>query len=492
MKKKITILHANDIHGQLHFQAGSDFTIRGGISLLSGYVKKVRSEGPTFFGICGDILQEDIWGSDYKGTNTVELINYVAPDAISLGNHELDYGLAHLLVFKECIHTVTLCANMEVAQFHQMLFKSSIVKDVGGVKILFIGVIPKSFFNKIFSDEFFRNMLAYRETYTAIREEIAAHKEEHIDLVVLMSHFGMEGDQILAEQMPEDIHVDLILGGHSHIEMNEAEVVNGILIAQSSYGTTHIGRFDLEVDTDRGGVVQWNWQRVEINDTQCDFDLGIDELADKIVFHKKAPRLNILACQFERTLENHSRLFETELGDLVADCFADIYGADLVILQSGSLRRKDCGPLVYEKDLRELYPFDDRFLIVQLTGKEIKDAFAYLFSLKPDGSCMNGTFQYSRGFRLRADAEDYKHKGCRVMELTLNGKEFVDDQKYAVGITANCSESFLRYFGFALDKARLLTVSLSTFGDLSGYLLRKTDVLPTPQKGRFFLDNFEG
>ncbi|MBR0460179.1 MAG: bifunctional metallophosphatase/5'-nucleotidase [Victivallales bacterium] len=492
MKKRITFLHANDIHGQLHFKASKDFTIHGGISLLSGYVKKVRMEGPTFFGICGDMLQEDIWGSDYKGTNTVELINYISPDLISLGNHELDYGLAHLLVFKACIHTLILCANIEVTQFHEMLFLPSLVKDIGGVKVLFIGVIPLPFFKKVLSDEFFRHMLTYRETYDAIRTEIAVHQNEHIDLVVLMSHYGIEGDRVLAQEMPEDIHIDLILGGHSHIEMDEAEVVNGIPIAQSSYGTTHIGRFELEVDTEKGGLSDWSWRRVELTEAESDFDLGVDELADKIVFHTKPKRENAFICQFEKTFGNHSRLFETELGDLVSDCFAQIYGTELVILQSGSLRRNECGPKVLEKELRELYPFDDRFVTVMLTGREIKDGFDYLFSLKPDGSCMNGTFQYSKGFRLRADAEDYHHKGCRVLELTLNGKEFEDDRKYRVGLTLNCADNFPRYFGFVIAKERRRTVSLSTFGDLSGFLIRYPKVISPPEMGRFFLDNFEG
>ena len=276
MNKEITILHANDIHGQLNFTVGKDLTVQGGISLLSGYVKKVRAETPVFFGICGDVLQEDVWGSDYKGTNTVELINYLKPDAISLGNHEMDYGLEHLLIFNSCIRSSVLCANIMVAPLAQVLFKPSKVYEVNGVRMLMIGVIPQAFLNKILSDEFCRNMLSYKDSYTAIREEIAAHAAEEIDLVVLMSHYGIEGDRELAANMPEDIHVDLILGGHTHIDMDEAEVVNGIPIAQSSYGTTHIGRFDLMVDTERKRITEWSWERVALTEELCDYDYGVD------------------------------------------------------------------------------------------------------------------------------------------------------------------------------------------------------------------------
>ena len=46
----------------------------------------------------------------------------------------------------------------------------------------------------------------------------------------------------------------------------------------------------------------------------------------------------------------------------------------------------------------------EKALDFELTGSEIKHSFQYLFSLKPDGSVMGGTFQYSRGFFLHVDA----------------------------------------------------------------------------------------
>lgn len=492
MKKEITILHANDIHGQLNFTVNKDLEVQGGISLLSGYVKKVRQEREVFFGICGDILQEDISGSDYKGTNTVELINYIKPDAISLGNHELDYGLAHLLIFKECVGSHVLCANMIVSSMNQMLFKPSMVYEINGVRMLLIGVIPKAFFNRIMSDEFCRNMLDYKDTYDAVRDEIKAHEAEHIDLVVLMSHYGIEGDRTLAQEMPPDIHVDLILGGHTHIDMDGAEVVNGIPIAQSSYGTTHIGRFDLVVDTERGGITEWNWKRIPLTESVCSFDYGVDDLADRVVFHKKPNRDNSVICEFEKMYEHKSRLFESDLGNIIADAFADIFPVDFVILQSGSLRRAECGPVVTEKEFKELYPFDDRYIVVDLTGKEIKDAFEYLFSLKPDGSVMNGTFQYSRGFRLVADGTDCWNRGCRVESLTLNGKEFVDDGIYRVGMTKNCAAGFFRYFSLVLAPERQKVVSLSSYNALATYFLSHEGKIAAPEKGRFFLNHFEG
>jgi len=491
--KELTILHINDLHGQHQFTVGNDMIIRGGISLTSGYIRKVReTEKAVFLGICGDVLQEDILGSDYKGTNTVNLINHLNPDAASLGSHEMDYGLAHLLTFTNCINAPTLCANIMIGCLSISLFKPSMVFETDGIRILLIGVIPKAFLNKIMSDEFCQSMVEYRETYQAIREEIDKHKHEHIDLVVLMSHYGIEGDRKLAENMPEDIHADIILGGHSHIDMDEAETVNNIVIAQSSYGTGFIGRFDLKIDCEEKKLLSWTWKRVELSEKNAEFDSRIDELADTIVFRKKKVSADCVLCEFDKKYEHKSRLYETDIGNIIADAFLDMYSPDMVILQSGSIRLPECGTVVTEKVFKQLYPFDDKYLIVELRGKEIKDSFDYLFSLKPDGSVMNGTFQYSRGFCLEADAEDCWNKGCRVTKLTLNGKEFEDEKIYRVGMTKNCADSSLKYFGLNIDSDRKSIVSFSSYSDLARWFMMYQGKITAPEKGRFIFYNFEG
>ena len=488
-RKRITLLHANDLHGQLSFTVGKDLKLYGGISMLADYVAKSREAGPTFFGICGDILQEDVWGSDYKGTNTVSLIRVLHPDALSLGNHELDYGLSHLMIFKECIKAPVLCTNIMLKKLDMPLFEPSLICEVGGVRLLLVGIIPKEFFGKIISDPFCRDMLEYRESYDGIREEIARN-EGKFDLVVIMSHYGLKGDEDFLNGLPEDLPVSLLLGGHSHVNMNEAEVIRGIPMAQSSYGTTHVGRFDLEVDLERKCITDWSWQRVDISEDNCGSNREVDELADKVVFQRKKENKSDALARFEKKYEHKSRLYETDLGKIVADAFKDCYPVDFVILQTGSLRSKECGPEVTEKDLRKLYPFDDLFLRIHMTGKQIREAFEYLFTLKPDGSVMNGTFVFSKGFRLEADFEDCWNKGCRILDLRLNGRELEEDRTYRVGVTGNCWKSFPKYFGME-PPADPKTLSLSTFYDLAKWMMTREGAISAPEDQRFVIQNFE-
>ena len=484
--KKLTILHANDFHGQISFKIEKDYALVGGISLLSSYIKKVRNEEKSVFcAICGDILQDNIQNACTKGINTVKLLNLIMSDALSLGNHEMEYGLAHLLIFKECIRTPILCANLLVQPLDKPLFEPSRVFDLNGVKILAIGVIPGHFMNGMMADEFCSTMLTYKDTYDAIRTEIRKHKNEQIDLTVIMSHYGIEGDRLLAESMPEDIKVDVILGGHSHIRMSKEEIINGTLVVQSDYGMTYIGRLDLDLDAEKGGIVGYQWELVELNDSLCDFDSEADSYVDHVLYDRNMMKDDCSICEFAECYEHKSRVMETELGDLIADAFLDIYNPDFVILQSGSLRMKSCGPNVTLETLKKLYPYDDSFVNVSLTGKELRQAFTYLFSLKPDGSIMNGTFQYSRGFRLISDMENYRERGGSLEYMALNGEEIQDERTYTVGMTKNCFHKFKRYFGFVLSEERAKLVSFSTFSDLAKWMITQNEKITVRNKGRF-------
>ena len=52
--------------------------------------------------------------SEYKGLSTIELMNYLAPDVVSLGNHEVDYGIAHLLFLEKCAKFPIINADLYI------------------------------------------------------------------------------------------------------------------------------------------------------------------------------------------------------------------------------------------------------------------------------------------------------------------------------------------------------------------------------------------
>jgi 5'-nucleotidase len=102
-RKKFTILHSNDIHGDFlsELQTGKG-KLLGGLPLLSGYINKVREEEENvLYLVSGDMVQGSLIDAEYKGISTMEIMNYLSPDVVSLGNHEFDYGLPHLLFWRK-------------------------------------------------------------------------------------------------------------------------------------------------------------------------------------------------------------------------------------------------------------------------------------------------------------------------------------------------------------------------------------------------------
>ena len=115
--KKFTILHSNDMHGDFlsEISSGSSTSkkeLLGGLALLSGYINKVRAEEENvLYVISGDMLQGSLIDTEYKGISTMEIMNYLAPDVVALGNHEFDYGLPHLLFLEKMANFPIVNAN---------------------------------------------------------------------------------------------------------------------------------------------------------------------------------------------------------------------------------------------------------------------------------------------------------------------------------------------------------------------------------------------
>jgi len=112
--RKFTILHSNDMHGDfLAEQAAGSGALIGGLPLLSGYINKVRAEEENvLYVISGDMVQGSIIDSDFRGTSTMQIMNYLAPDVVALGNHEVDYGLPHLLFLEKIVNFPIVNANL--------------------------------------------------------------------------------------------------------------------------------------------------------------------------------------------------------------------------------------------------------------------------------------------------------------------------------------------------------------------------------------------
>ena len=96
--KKLTILHSNDLHGDFLAER-IDEKLISGVSMLSGYVGKVRREEKnTIYCIAGDMFRGSVIDSEFRGISTIEIMNMLSPDVVTIGNPRNRKGCGRFVV----------------------------------------------------------------------------------------------------------------------------------------------------------------------------------------------------------------------------------------------------------------------------------------------------------------------------------------------------------------------------------------------------------
>lgn len=427
--KKITILHSNDMHGDFlsEVQKGGGKLI-GGLSLLSGYINKVRQEEENvLYVVSGDMVQGSLIDSEYKGISTIEITNYLAPDMVTLGNHEFDYGLPHLLFLEKMANFPIVNANLYIKKYHKRLMRPYAILKKAGLKILFTGIITEKVMDSIKQDDLISSFINLEEASEEVGKICNAYKVDDIDLTILLTHIGFESDIKLAKMLKPEWGVDMILGGHSHTILEKPELANGVLIAQAGVGSDQIGRFDIAIDEKTNSIVDYQWQLIPINEDLAKPDKNVEKFINS--FKGKVDRkYQALICKTTQTLTHPQREIETSLGNLIADAFAYTSECDVMLVGSGSIRIKKMGPLVTLKDLLTCFPYDDSLSRFQITGKQLKKIFSHIMRIENrdgEGEC----YQVNQG--IAAIYDDKKH---RLISLKVKNKLVSDEKKYTLCI----------------------------------------------------------
>jgi 5'-nucleotidase/UDP-sugar diphosphatase len=465
--KKFTILHSNDMHGDFlsEVQEGKGELI-GGLALLSGYINQVRREEENvLYVISGDMVQGSLIDSEYKGISTMEIMNYLAPDVVSLGNHEFDYGLPHLLFLEKMANFPIVNANLYIKKYYKRLMQPYLIIKKAGFDIMFTGIITEKVMDSISQDKLIGSFVSLEEASAEVGKITDAYKNDDIDLTILLTHIGHESDIKLAEMLKPEWGVDMIIGGHSHTILQEPAKVNNVLIAQAGVGTNQVGRFDIVVDDDTNSIVEYKWQLIEINNQLAEPD---QELLKYIETYKKEVdrKFNTLISKLANKLTHPAREIETTLGNFLADAFAQIAECDIMLVGSGSIRVKELGPLVTLGDLTACFPYDDSLTRFSVSGQMLKKIFSHMQPANRDGE--GECYQVSAGV-----AAVYNDTEKKLESLSFQGKPVEDASNYRICLQGyhvsqaetylNVSEAELRATGQAK------VVSTSAKGVLEEY-----------------------
>lgn len=458
--KKFTILHSNDMHGDFlaEIKEGKKELI-GGISLLSGYINKVRREEENvLYVVADDMLQGSLIDSEWKGLSTIETMNWLSPDVVTLGNHEIDYGLPHLLFLEKVANFPIVNANLYIKKNNKRLMRPYIIIKKAGFDILFTGIITEKIIDAIKQDQLIGTFVDLSEGSAEVGKICNAYKNDDIDLTIILTHIGYESDIELTKLLKPEWGVDMIIGGHSHTILAKPAKVNNVLIAQAGVGTDQIGRFDIVVDDDTNSIVDYQWQLIPINNKIAPRDKQLEEYINSyknVVDTKYSALICKLACQ----LTHPKREIETSLGNYIADAFAERAQCDVMLVGSGSIRVKKLGPAVTLKDFLACFPYDDTLTRFTIKGHQLRRIFSHIMrkeNRNSEGEC------YQVYSKVRAVYDDKKGK---LISLKIEENEVEKDKEYTLCMQnyhyANC-QNYLNISSEELNapgKTKVITTS---------------------------------
>jgi 5'-nucleotidase len=446
--RKLTILHNNDMHGDfLPHQA--DGHLEGGISYLANYIQRVRhKEESVLYVNAGDMFRGSIIDSEFRGISTIELMNYLAPDVFAVGNHEVDYGVAHLLFLEKCARFPIINANLYIKTNRSRLFKPYQIIEINGLNIMFIGVITEEVLSTTKNEEIIGSFIDLWEAAEEVGVIIDNYKTTKVDLTVLVTHIGLEADKQLAAMLNPEWGVDMIIGAHSHTLLESPIFINGIPIVQVGHGSSYMGRWDIEIDTDKEKIAELSWTLVPITSDTCEPDPIMEQLLHSYK-DRTDEKYSRIITTFKRPLTHPSRYQETELGNLFADLLQEDSSYEVMLMASGSIRKETLGPILTYQDLKEVVPYDEAVIMLSVTGKQFRHMMQFMLrdeALAPDAH--TEFYQLSKGMRIL-----YNKTTRQIEEFKLNGEDITDERMIRIAVQDGFHyNSFTEFFDVPIEE----------------------------------------
>jgi 5'-nucleotidase len=415
---QLVVHYFNDWHGHLEeFTRPGEATPVAGAARLATLLAERRAAAAaqgadTLLFVAGDVLQGTPMSTAFRGEPDFALLRRFAVDAMSLGNHEFDYGLDNLATRVSEVDFPVLAANVRRAD------GSLLVGDVArlttprhGVRVGVLGLVTADAAVTTHP----RNVegLRFEDPVAVARREVPALAADS-DLVVIVSHCGEVVDRRLAE-VPG---VDLVVGGHDQVLLEPPPRIGDVPVVQAMEWGEYLGEARFARAADRPRWAGNHYLRTS----------GVTpdpEVAALVGAYRArlSGELGRVVAEAALPLEGRPgvvRRRETNLGDLVADALRAASGAELAVINGGTIRGSiDAGPVTLEEVMTAL-PFENRLVVVALSGAEVRAMLERSLSVAGEG----GFLQVS-GLRLRAD-------GARLQAVEAAGAPLDERRVYQV------------------------------------------------------------
>jgi 5'-nucleotidase / UDP-sugar diphosphatase len=424
----ITILHTNDIHGALApdvVKIGSVQFETGGLANLVGHIDQFRKDagGKVLVLDAGDIWQGTFGSNETKGATMIEAMNIAGYDGAAVGNHDLDFGQQVLRDRVAQAKFPFLAANVVEDATGKLpdYLKPYIIKQVGTLKVGIIGLAYPGSAAIVKADSVKGlTFLDGLETVTKYLPQV----RPHADIVVVLSHMGIQADQDLATRLPG---IDVIVGAHTHTEQRYTMNVNGALVVQAGTGGKVLGRLELTWDRAAKKIAKYTTSNelVDVVSTKIPANAQVAALVKT--------RLDAASAIMSRPLGETKIDLEpaTEgecpLGNLVADAMLAAPSGDRpaeasMHNNSGLRANIPAGPITYGQ-LYQALPFDNVIASIDIKGDAILAILERTVAGRRGNMVVAGmTYTFDYG----------KPAGSRLLSATIGGKPIDPARVYRI------------------------------------------------------------
>ena len=448
MAGKTVILHTNDVHGAIE-----------GYAYITALKADYEAKGAEVILVdAGDYSQGEVYVSDTKGLDAVEMMNVTGYDVVTLGNHEFDYGYAQLKENMTKADFKILCANVYGEDGTPIFDANYTYTTKSGVKIGFFGMETPEAQTKA-NPALIKGLKFDTDLKAVAEKQLEALKDD--DVVIALSHLGV--DDSSKPYTSYDLYnaakgIDFIIDGHSHSVMPKGK--NGEPIQSTGTKFANIGvividdaskkiesnsLFEIKEDTAKDAAVAAAAQKII---DRIDKEYGA-------VFAKSKVELN------GAKAPNGNRDGETNNGDLITDAMlwkvmqnkeGLTVNEDHVvaITNGGGIRAAIKVGDVTKKDIKTVLPFGNTIEVIYVTGTELLEALEASTFCVPESiggfpQVSGISYTISTGAVYDANAETYPASTYygpksinRVTINSINGKDFKLGDTYAV-VTNNFS-----------------------------------------------------
>jgi 5'-nucleotidase/UDP-sugar diphosphatase len=488
-RTQLTILHTSEHHGT----ALPDEDGMGGLAYLATVIKEIRAKEKNVLLLnSGDLLVGTLMSTVFRGVPDVLAMNLMRYDAVTIGNHEFDFGLMAFQNLRDLARFPFLSANIqrkEITPSSSNLAQPWMIREFDGLKVGVFGLTT------VEAREIMNPSVVKQITILGpipVAHQVISTLRQQVDLIIALTHQDNADDIALAKAVPE---IDVIIGGHtegfdgiltinpsttpvSTASIKELENPSTIYVKTHRQGKT-LGRLDLVVEN--GKILKAKAENIPINSRILKPDEEVARLL-KIYSDQLNQDLKTVIGKTQVELNGERdwiRSRESNLGNFIADMIRSYTQTDISFINAGAIRASIKKGDITLGDLYRVYPFLGNTLVTfKITGADIREALENSVSQVEKGA---GRFLQVSGLTYTYNAR--APLGKRILEVKVNGIPLMPDHLYKVATTNYLAEGGDGYVVFLENRKEYQNTHLRLIDLLKEYI-QKQGVISPQVEGR--------